>query len=263
VSDVFWQPIWLFRLLHLGPPDTGPVWLVQVVWKLALALAALGCWTWLSTAVAFFAGFYLLALPNNFGKIHHFDAILVVVLGILAVSRCGDAFSIDALRRRSPAAPSGEYCWPIKAVWLALSVVYLTAGTAKLWTSGLGWITSDNMRLLLIMGAYHTANADPLPGWGTFVANVPGMARLFAAATVAIEVLYPLAMVSTGLRWILVPAALAMHLGIRVLMGPTFTQFFFVNVFWVPWEQLAQAARGALAARAAQATKVGRPTTEP
>jgi len=133
---------------------------------------------------------------------------------------------------------SGEYTWPVRAVWVMFALIFFAAGLSKLRHSGLEWILSDNMAIMLIQHHYHTANADPLVSWGLSLAQHIWLTRLMAAATVAFEVGYPLALFSLRARWVIVPSVFLMQLGIRVLMGPTFTQFLICNLFWIPWDRI-------------------------
>jgi hypothetical protein len=249
VSPVFWRPTWSFAVLHLSVLDAGTLGWLQRLWKLALVCACLGLATRLSITVALVAGFYLLGLPHCFGKIHHYDAFLIFVCAILAVARTGDAFALDRvvarLRRGSapPAAkPSGEYTWPIRAIWVVMTLVFFGAGISKLRTSGLAWIFSDTIAIFLVQHQYHLGNAVPLTDLGLVLARHARLCRLLAAGTIVCEAGYPLALVSRRARALLVPGTLLMQLGIRVLLGPTFLHMMACNVFWVPWERLLRAA---------------------
>lgn len=241
VSHVFWKPTGLFKYLHL-PVLSAPVLVVlQIVWKGALALSCIGLWTRVSTAVGFLLGAYLLGLPHCFGKIHHNEGLVLCVLVVLAFSRCGDGWSVDRLlgaaRRGTDPPPSAEYTWPIRLVCVLLALVFFAAGIAKLRHSGPAWIASDNLALMLIQNHYHKVRTDPLTSWGLDLAQYGWLCRLLAAATVLIEVGYPLALVSRTARWVVVPGACLMLVGIRLLLGPAFEQFLMCSLFWVPWER--------------------------
>jgi hypothetical protein len=242
-APVFWMPIFLFEKLHLqvGPPE----WLfaAQTVWKLSLAMCALGVWTRVSAVLAAGLGTYLLGLPHNFGATQHYDTLVVFVLWILAVSRAGDACSIDALvreRRHGGARrdPMGaEYTWPIRAVWVLTSLVFFGAGTSKLRHSGLEWVFSDNLRLLLMRAYYHVSDGDPLTSWGLALANHPTLTQVFAATALAIETVYIIAIFSRRARPFIGAAGVLFLVGIRVLMGPTFEPFLICALFVVPWHR--------------------------
>jgi hypothetical protein len=237
VSRSFWMPLPAFAAFRLQPVGPAGLAVLETTWRLALLTSAVGLRTSASTFVAFVLGFYLLGLPHNFGHTFHFDATLVIAMGIMACARAGDAWSVDALlaRRRNPPA-SGDYTWPVRAVWVATALVFLAAGLAKLRYGGLEWIWSSNLSIVLTRAAYHVSDADPITRLGLEIAGHEWLSRTVAAATLIVELGFVLALLSRTARAIMVPAAFAMLIGIRVLMGPTFGGFLIVNVFWVPWE---------------------------
>ena len=237
VSQAFWIPLPLFSVLHLKPLAPASLAMLQAIWWIALAMSAVGLLTRLSMATSFALGAYLLGLPHNFGQTYHFDALLVIAMGVLMCSSAGDALSIDAWRGgHAPPPKSGEYTWPIKMIWVAMSLVFFAAGVAKIRYGGLEWILSSHLSILLMRALYHVSDADPVTTAGLWIARQHGLSRLLAAAALTIEVGFPLALVSRRARVVFVPAAFAMLIGIRMLMGPTFGGFLIANVFWVPWD---------------------------
>ena len=241
VPSVFFEPMLLFRVLHVPILPSSALWAVSAAWKLSLLMACIGLGSRMSIAAAFLMGIYLLGLPHNFGKINHSDAILIFCMGVLTFSRCGDAWSIDRLKKRwkdvdyshgSDPAPHGEYRWPLRMIWTVSVLVFLAAAVAKLRHSGIAWITSDNLGLLLVR---HQYSHDPISDIGLVVARYPVLVSLLAAGSVAVEVLMPLALFSRIMRWILVPSIFLMQFGIGAMMGVWFTQFFISYTFWIPW----------------------------
>lgn len=242
-SSVFWMPTWLFRALSLPAFAPATLAALQLVWKTALLLSAVGLFTRPAMAVAFALGTYLMGLPHNFGQTQHFDALVVFASLALMLSRAGDACSVDALlsgrrRRGGPPPDSGEYTWPIRFVWVAFAAIFFAAGVSKLRHSGLDWILSDNLAWLLRRQQYHISDGEPLTSWGLIVARHAWLSRGLAGCAVSIETLFPLTLVSRRARLVLAPLGLAFLAGIRVLMGPTFEQFMIAFVFWVPWAEV-------------------------
>ncbi len=243
--DAFWDPIWYFRWLHLPALSAGALGVLALVWKMSLAFSALGLFTRASSAVSLVLGAYLLGLMQCFGKTHHFDYPVLIVLGILALSRCGDALSLDrAFRARAGSAagaaaaevsPSGEYTWPIRLVWVLTALVFFGAGVSKLRRSGLPWILSENMRYVLLS---HHYSHEPPTTWGLYVAQTAWAPRLMGLLTILLEVGAPLALLGRTLRWIFIPGLLMMQIGIHLLTG-AFEPFWYLYVFWVPWDRLA------------------------
>jgi hypothetical protein len=244
VAGEFWMPTSFFSALRLPALGPGAITVVEIVWKMSLALAAVGLLARWEMLVSFAGSFYLLGLPHNFGQTQHFDTLVVIVAGILAASRAGDAWSLDALRRSArdgsavldSARPKAEYRWPVRTVWVITALVFFAAGVSKLRHSGLSWIFSDHLAILLVRHQYYVSDGEPLTAWGPIIAGYPWAARALAAVAVLTEALYPLALFSTRARMLLVPAGVCFLVGIRLLMGPTFEAFVICNVFWVPWE---------------------------
>jgi uncharacterized membrane protein YphA (DoxX/SURF4 family)/uncharacterized membrane protein len=244
VSSAFWMPTYLFRILQIPVLPESTINLLQTVWKLSLLLSSIGLFTRINSIIACLVGVYLLGLPHNFGKIHHFDGIIVLSLVVMALSRCGDSCSIDQVIRKKfhqsylPAESSGEYTWPVHMIRLLLSIVFFSAGLAKLRQSGVEWMFSDNFEILLIQHTYHLANENPLVSWGPHLAQYSLLCKMLAIGTIVIELSYPLALFSRPARYILVPGMVLLLIGIRLLMGPTFYPFMICSLFWVPWDRV-------------------------
>jgi predicted DCC family thiol-disulfide oxidoreductase YuxK len=247
VSSVFWTPVWLFRVLHLPQLSTSSLVAIQTIWRLALALSCVGLFTQFSTAVSLVFGVYLCGLPNNFGKIHHLDQLLLWVFLVMAFSKCGDAWSVDALirkaRARSTAAdsdpsPSGEYTWPVHLIWVISAMVYFEAGISKLRHSGIKWVTTETMQNFLMHGYYHVSDSEPLTSWGQFFARSHWLSSALAAGSLLLEVGFVVAVFSRRARWVMVPSVVAMQAGIALLMGPNFYQMIMCQSVWVPWDRV-------------------------
>ena len=248
VSNVFWMPIWLFERFHIPQFSTVVLAVLQAIWRLALALSCIGLFTRCSTAISFILGLYLFGLPNNFGRTHHLDTILVFAFLVMALSRCGDAWSVDHLIRTARHGTdslvqrrtlSGEYTWPVRTIWLVMSLIFFAAGFSKIRHSGLAWITSDTMAIFLIQNNYHNTDAEPLTSWGLNLAQSTWLPHLLAAAAVTLEVGYPIALFSRKARWFIVPGGVLMQFGIAVLLGPNFYQLMLCHLLWVPWDWVA------------------------
>lgn len=248
----FWSPQWPFKVFHIPVVPRDAMLLAEIAWKASLALACVGALTRLSTIAAFVLGLYLLGLRHCFGKLGAEDGVLVLVMAVLAVSRCGDAFSLDALLRarrrgRDPSAPlerpveSGEYTWPIKAAWLVVSLVFFNSALAKLRFSGVRWALSDNFSILLVQRFY---GADPKSEFGLDLAQIGWLCKGLAAGALLLELVFPLVLVSRWARWILVPSAYLMQYGNAKLLGVDFRQFTFVYVFFINWAWLGRTVRG-------------------
>lgn len=237
-------PLRLFKLVPLPQLSSQDVAMLQVVWKASLLTGALGLLAKPSVVTAAVLGFYLLLLEQIEAKVHQHTAIVGLILIVLAASRCCDEFTLDRVIRKvwkgrdaSFEPRAGEaYGWPCKIIVIFLSTGYFLAGYSKVATSGLTWIFSDNFRNILIESQYGFSSTPPLTNWGGYIAGSKLFCVGLAAASVAGEMLYPLALFNRTLRRLLVPAALLAHLMILLLVGPRFFTFVIASLFWVRWD---------------------------
>ena len=247
VDGSFWMPIRIFQTLGLNIASSSTLSALTQVWLLSMLLSCLGVLTRLSTAVSFILGFYLLGLPHNFGKTHHNDTLLVFFLAIMAVARVGDRFSLDRLFwshfRPAQAASqdvtpqfSGEYTWPIHLVWILMVLVFFAAGVAKVKNAGFAWVFSDNMTNTLIW--HHYTGHMPPTNLGPVLASSPLLCRILAGISLLLELAAPLAIISRRLRFPIIFSLLLMQVGIWVLLGVSFRQYFYCYVFWMPWDKM-------------------------
>lgn len=255
VDAAFWMPTHLFAALRLGPAAGAVLRVADVVWAASLAFACLGLWTRASTCAAFLLGVYLLGLPQCFGKVDHWSGLLVLVLLVLALARCGDALSIDAWlgsrhgTLRTPSAEwSGEYRWPIQLVRLTMALAFFAAGVAKLRFGGSAWFEPANMAAILVQP--HYALDRTLPALGLQLAGVKAACVFLAVTTVAAEAAAPLALVGGRPAAVIVGTLFLMQLGNAVLLG-VHASFPFLGcyAFWLPWQALLDrfaTARGAV-----------------
>lgn len=235
-----WRAVWPFASLGLGLPSASTLDMLQWVWRVSLFAACLGLAWRIASLVAFALGLYLIGLSENVARINHSDAIVVFGLAVMALSRAADTFSVDARRARAsqPApGPSGEYTWPIRAMWVVMATIYFAAGITKLATSGVAWVTSANLANLLMLGP---VTRTPLTWLGQEIGRHAALSSALAALALTIELGMPLALVSKRARLILVPALFIMQVCIRALMGPGFTEFFICGLFWIPWGLVAE-----------------------
>jgi len=239
VDAVFAQPTVVLGLIAFDPlPPTWLQWL-ETVWRVALLASAVGLLTRLSTFVAFVLGFYLLALPHQFGRLEHTNGLIVILLGVLAFSRCGEGLSIDRLwLYRGKTARDAAYGWPLRCGQVALCLVFFAAGLAKLRYGGLAWVTSDTLASAIRKAQYDPAAARPLLGaLGLWVAQQDWLMRLGTVGTIVVEAGYPIALFWRRSRWMILPGMVGLLIAIHLTMGPWFGTFIAAHVFWVPWSR--------------------------
>ncbi|MDP9000100.1 MAG: hypothetical protein M3O46_08315, partial [Myxococcota bacterium] len=132
---------WFVRWVPISPNLATAV---QTACVLAALCAAVGLVARPALVLLTATAFYLGALGQLSGAVWH-DMHLIWFAALLAASPCDEALAFD---RRGSAAPedSVRYGLPLLVARLLLACVYFFPGFHKLWTSGLGWALSDNLR---------------------------------------------------------------------------------------------------------------------
>ena len=228
-------------------PSRPAIAICLAIGIVAAVLAAAGLLSRTTLAVALVAALVLNGLQTSQGKILHNDALLVLCLIAIVFARHGDAWSVDAWlrrrrrRRRGTPAPSVDaapaYGWPVRAAMLVIALAYLVAGTHKIVESGgLGWAASDNMRWLLYVASDEQGhNAVAL-----WIAEHPSIAHVAAYGLMATECLFFLVLLAPRLRWVFVPAAIALHVGTWVTLRLDYSAWVLcVVVVFVTWTSVA------------------------
>jgi len=218
----------------------GPVSSAVVVGTVAVtALAGIGFilgWRFRVVGPLFALGMLALgSYRGSWGQLLHFENLMVLYLLIVALAPAADTWSLDARRRaddRRHAGASTVYGWPIALASLVLVITYVIAGIAKLRYGGLDWVFGDTLRNHV---AYAAARLDLLGGTPSPFAGlgvrVERMWPFAAAATIAIELAAPIALLGGRIRTVWVIAAWLMHVGVLVFMLIGFPMPLFLVAF--------------------------------
>ncbi|NIV42874.1 MAG: hypothetical protein GWN11_05100 [Candidatus Dadabacteria bacterium] len=251
VPEFLWSPIIVFKYLHIHLLTSEILKLLSYVWLLSLFLSSIGLFTRFSTVVAFIVGFYLLGIVNSIGKLQHMENMMVLVFAVMAFSRSGDSFSIDRwLKDRSFLYKSdkssvtarqieGEYTWPVRLIWVLMTLVFCAAAVSKLRNSGIEWITSDNLSNIFILVQFVDMRGEPvIESLAPWLGGKPLLCSFLAGTIVVLEMFAPLALFHSILRAVIVPSLFLMVCGFWIVMGVPFPQLLMCFIFWVPWDRL-------------------------
>jgi hypothetical protein len=238
--QALFRPISFLRLLDRMPSPEA-VAVLQAFALGAAVLATVGLLTRFTLPAAWLAALPLVAMTSSLGKVVHNDVLLLLCLVPLLPSPAGAAWSLDA-RQRPVARPGPAFGWPVRTAMVVVAGAYFFSGLAKLFHAGPAWVASGNLRWVL----YASSDAQPEPNpFALFVADRPLLAQLIAAATLAVELGFPLVLWRPRLAWLFIPAVVAMHAGIGLAMHLDYSVMAAtVLVVLVDWPALADRVRG-------------------
>jgi len=199
---------WYIQLLPINP-DLYQV--VSILGGVSCLLAGVGLFTRPSLIVATLAIFYVLGVPNFYGKVNHTHFMLWAP-AILAFSPAGAALSIDAwwrYRRDGTLVRQPHYAYglPLKVILLQLGFVYFFSAIGKLWLGGLQWALSDN--LIHLMHLEWLEQYDKIPALR--IDRYPWLCRLGAMGVICFELLYIFLILTPVTRVVALVGAIGFH----------------------------------------------------
>jgi hypothetical protein len=252
-----YRPLSFMHLLTSMPP-LRVVELVQILGAASAVAAALGLRPRITLPAAWACGVLLDGMATSVGKTVHNDVLLLLAMVPLLAARTGDAWTLEHAsptrgRNDSGRTASVAYGWPVRTASVVVAGGYFFSGLSKVMFSGPAWITSGNLRWIL----YASSDGHAAPNVaGLFVANRAWLATLMAAATMIVELGFPIVLWKPKAAWIFVPAAVALHAGIRLTMGLDYSAWALTAVVvFVDWPALLARAR-AIRARSRRSERV-------
>jgi predicted DCC family thiol-disulfide oxidoreductase YuxK len=210
---------WLLSYLPINQTLAGASSTLLRVFSLT---AMIGLFARTSAVLTVILGVYALGIPQFFGKVNHYHHLLWFA-AILAVSRCADVFSCDAIRAAwkradrgivEPPAASQAYALPLRFVWLLIGIIYFFPGFWKVCLSGFDWAFSENFKLQL-----HNKWSE-LDGWMPFfrLDQYPLLYRLSALGAIIFELSFIFLIFFPRLRLLAALGGIMFHSAINTFM---------------------------------------------
>lgn len=207
------EPIGILDVI--STPPSG--WLVLAVWIVTVGAstsAAANRCVRVTAPIGAVGMLVLATYTSSFGQVFHTEHLLVLHLAVLAV----------AVVVEPPAPDHGTTSgWPLNLMMSIVVVAYLVAGVAKLRYSGIEWVAGDVLRHAVAMDNLRKLLFDdwysPIGGW---LSSIAWIWAPIAFATIAVEIVAPVALVPGRMRQIWIALAWGFHVGIFVLMAISF-----------------------------------------
>lgn len=163
-KQLIFPPKMLFWSLDFIPISEKWITISYLIFYVTCILSIVGLFTQFSIFATTVLSFYLLGIPNFFGKVDHYHH-LVLFATIMIVSRCSDVWSVDALLKSKKSEympkPSILYGFPVRVIWLIFGVLYFFPGFWKAFDGGLGhWIFSDTLKFIMY-DSWYASNFIP------------------------------------------------------------------------------------------------------
>lgn len=238
-------PHWLAVARFDGPrfEPVGPLWFLDgpvppgvshgVLAAAVLAGAGfVAGWRWRVSGPAFAVAFLLVTTyRSSWGQVFHTENLVALHLLLLALAPAADAWSLGRRRTTAPSARARRpaqrswtaYGWPVRLVSVATVLTYVVSGWAKVRNGGLDWLVGDVLRNQVAHDNLRKALMGDL--WSPLAETALAHGWIFppmAVASVAVELLAPLALLRGRFRLAWVGGAWCFHVGVLALMAIAF-----------------------------------------
>ena len=201
------ERIWYFDWLGIEFLDPSLAFAAFGILLVSTLCFSLGFYTRTSLFIMLLCVVYLKGVRDSIaGDVHHRYLIPFHILLLFLLSRSGEIFSIDDLRRRGkrvrPVVAEWEASWPIKAAQLYVCFFYFWSGLAKARMSGASW-DGDRLQHLLVERAVRFGFTDGIPAGsslGYSLAQNELICQALASATYVFEFGFPLILLIRNTR---------------------------------------------------------------
>lgn len=222
----------------LIPFNKPLVTIAIILFSISILAATLGYRTRLFILLFVICAFYLLGIPNFYGKVNHNHHILWISI-ILAFSPCNHAYSLDAVLGRvkinNAYSQAQKYAQPLRLIWLLIGIIYFFPGFWKMWSCGMDWALTDNVRNHFY-AKWFELGGDWLPFFR--IDSYPTLYKCMGLFTVFFEFFFIFWLFNKSSRTIGVIAGILFHIGTFIFMNIFFVVLLIGYVSFIPWHRL-------------------------
>ncbi len=220
MPEELWLPTGILSLLDRPIfLSEDSISILSLAWFVSGALSALGLGFRFASVLFCVLQFLMFNIAHSYGYLTHTYMPLVLVSMALAF---GGNYTIFLTR-------------------FIFCSIFFSAGLSKVINGGIDWVFSDSMQNILLRSGiyYHDIHRLPnLLGLNLSLASNLLLSKILAFATVALELLAPLALFSQRLRLCIIGSLLIMQVAIYFLIFVNFKVYAAIYVFWISWENI-------------------------
>lgn len=207
---------------------------LQIVLLISLFMSTIGYLTSITTKTSAVLVILYQGILRSFGHFNHDEMTGIYFLVILAFTACGDAFSLDSVYRPRNERKSSAYGYPILLMQMVLAWCYFTAGVSKLRISGLAYFGSDNLAIQAIHHSLDNLHETQFR-YAFWLPKFRDYLGVIMIATIAWEVLFPLAVFWRRSRWWILGFGILFHVVTLFTMNIFFSNLMMMYLVFIDW----------------------------
>lgn len=216
----FYQPILFNKVFMTNFPSMNVLYILFGLMVFANILAFLNRWLIVFGLIFAFCFVLLQGVFLSFHKIDH---------GFATYIYCLLLFPLVGIIKKSTIQASSDY-WPIRLIWVAITLSYLMSGLEKLTISGWNWFQPSTLK------GYLSLHNTTL---GLFVIQYEWLCVLLSIGGLVFQLGFVSILFRQKLLWFFVPAGIFFHFMTGQLFQITglLSPWQLVYVFFIDWEK--------------------------
>lgn len=238
VPPQFWHPRGLLRLFS-EPLSADVIAFSFHTWRWLTFACLFGVFFRWIAPLWWILGLIVITNGHSYGYQGHVYMPLVLAGLPLCFSRASDALSFDSWKKVPALTVDVQsYLLPVRTIQIVLVLAYFAAGVSKLRFGGIEWITGDTLRNYLIRSSLIFSDSNQLAHTvqlNEVLFRVPWLCNLLAFGAVLLEISMPLALWKRQFAKLLIPAIVALQIGIFFTIFVRFTPYVALLGAWINW----------------------------
>lgn len=223
----FYKAVLLYQLLHLPILSLNIFYALYGLYIVSIILILMGSKKVILPVLVALLSILFQGYFNSFEKIEHGQVTLTYVALLMPFF----FYELNVASQQINQKNSRLQSWTLFLIQFTIAGVYLLSGLEKLLTSGFQWASAETFR------TYIALHDQPL---GIMIAENDFLAHLLPILAIIFQLTFILILFLPRWKYVLLLLGVFFHLGTKLLMdiGPYFSSWFFVYIFFLDWERL-------------------------
>ena len=240
-ESIFVKKIPIFEVLQIPVVDGNTLSPFIFALFLLMFFSGIGFLSKISSLLTLFIAIYLGGTLQCYGLIQYEVTTLIHALLIASAGVCFNqmgGFSIDSYLKRGTRVTI-SYNWPIQICRLFFVYILFSSVLLKMRFGGFNWFKLNVVQLILEQNREHWMNTPVIREILSWTLKHPQLCRVQTFMVLLLEFSIPLALFSSVMRVILVPAIMFFLLSIWAVIGLHFPFYVLpLAISWLPWEKI-------------------------
>ena len=220
----FYQPILLFKILHIRYPDPIVIEILWLIYLMGILLVLSNIEPVISAIVVVILFIILQGFLYSFGKINHAYSTFGYVAMIMP-------FLLYDYKKAHTGTQKTQEAWSLRLIQLCIVLPYFFAGLEKLFISKFSWMTSKTLNSYLMFYS-NTATFNIL--------DYELLIRLLPYFVISFQVGFILVLFYKRSKYFFIPIGIIFHISIYLFMdiGALIHPWIVVYVFFIDWYKI-------------------------